>query len=280
MEVKLWGTRGSHAGPGAGTVRYGGHTACVEVRGQDGTVLVIDAGTGAKPLGGTLVESANRVDILLSHLHLDHIQGLGFFAPLFMPGREVHIWGPSSASQDLRTRLSRYLSPPLFPIRLRDLPCDLTIHDTSDSTFTIGPFAIRSMLVLHPDATVGYRISEAGATMAYLSDHEPALGSRHFPEGPAWTSGFDLAEGVDLLIHDAQYTDEEYVERVGWGHSTFGQAVAFARLSGARHLVSFHHDPAHTDQMLDEAAASIVASGPPFRFTPGTEGAVFRVAAT
>ena len=277
MEVKLWGTRGSHAGPGPDTVRYGGHTACVGVRGEDGTVLVLDAGTGAKPLGGALAGSSGRVDILLTHLHLDHIQGLGFFAPLFTPGREVHIWGPSSASHDLRARLVRYLSPPLFPVRLRDLPCALTVHDVTDSTFSIGPFDVRSMLVIHPDPTVGYRISEGGYSLAYLSDHEPALGVRRFPEAAGWTSGFELAEGVDLLIHDAQYTDEEYEARVGWGHSTFNQAVAFARLSGAGHLVSFHHDPAHTDRMLDEVAAAIVASAPPFTFTPGTEGAVFTV---
>ena len=276
MEVKLWGTRGSHAGPGPGTVRYGGHTACVEVRGGDGTVLVLDAGTGAKPLGGALVASSGRVDVLLTHLHLDHIQGLGFFAPLLTAGREVHIWGPSSASHDLRARLTRYLSPPLFPVRLRDLPCDLTIHDVTDSDFTIGPFEVRSMLVVHPDPTVGYRISEGGVAMAYLSDHEPALGVRRFPEGPRWTSGFDLAAGVDLLIHDAQYTDEEYATRAGWGHSTFSQAVAFARLAGAAHLVTFHHDPAHSDEMLDGIAAGIAAANPPFAFTPGTEGAVFR----
>ena len=279
MNVTLWGTRGSHAGPGPGTVRYGGHTACVEVRASDGTVLVLDAGTGAKPLGGTLMQEDCRVDLLLSHLHMDHIQGLGFFAPLFTPGREVHIWGPASTTLDLRARLARYLSPPLFPVRLREFPCRLSIHDVADTTFAVGPFLVHSGLVIHPGPTVGYRISEGGASIAYLPDHEPALGVDTFPEAPRWTSGFDLCDGVDLLIHDAQYTDAEYAARIGWGHSTFAHTTAFARLAGASRLVSFHHDPGHTDSMLDGVAESIRAERHPFEFIPGTEGATFTVPA-
>ncbi len=277
MKVKLWGTRGSHAGPGPGTVRYGGHTACIEVRSEDGAVLVLDAGTGAKPLGSALMQESGRVDLLLTHLHMDHIQGLGFFAPLFVPGREVHIWGPASTTVDLRARLARYLSPPLFPVRLRELPCNPTIHDVTGDTFFAGPFMVRAALVVHPGPTVGYRISEGANSIAYLPDHEPALGARVFPEAPRWTSGYALAENVDLLIHDAQYTDEEYAARVGWGHSTFDHATAFTRLVGAHHLVTFHHDPAHTDALLDDVAENIRAEGHAFVFTPGTEGATFDV---
>jgi phosphoribosyl 1,2-cyclic phosphodiesterase len=206
MKITLWGTRGSMAAPGPETVRYGGNTSCVEVRSADGTVLILDAGTGIRRLNATAGLEVRRVNLLLTHLHMDHIQGLGFFQPMDQPGREVHIWGPPSTTLDLRARLARYLSPPLFPVRLRDLPCRLTLHHVPMESFQIGGFKIVASLVCHPGSTVGYRIAEGSTSVAYLPDHEPALGVRQFPEEADWTSGFDLAAGVDLLIHDAPRT--------------------------------------------------------------------------
>ena len=278
MRVKLWGTRGSLATPGNETVRYGGNTSCVEVRGADGTLLVLDAGTGIRRLGANLGPDAGRVDLLLSHLHMDHIQGLGFFRPLDQPGHEVHIWGPPSTTLDLRTRLGRYLSPPLFPVRLSELPCSLTLHDVPLEAFEIGSFKIAAALVCHPGPTVGYRITENGASIAYIPDHEPALGVRQFPEASEWTSGFDLATGVDLLIHDAQYSTVEYPRHVGWGHSAVRHAVAFAAAAKVKRLVTFHHDPGHDDvaldRLIDEARNSAEL---PFELIPGTEGACFEL---
>jgi len=164
--AKLWGTRGSIATPGAETTRYGGNTSCVEVRGSHGTLLVLDAGTGIRRLGAQ-VASVGRVDVLLTHLHMDHIQGLGFFRPLDEPGREVHIWGPPSTTLSLGARLSRYLSPPLFPVRLRDLPCRLTLHDVPLGHFEIEGLEIVAALVYHPGPTVGYRITENEAAIAF-----------------------------------------------------------------------------------------------------------------
>jgi phosphoribosyl 1,2-cyclic phosphodiesterase len=252
MEVALWGTRGSLASPGPETVQYGGNTACVEVRGR-GSALVLDAGTGVRRLGDVLGTEAGRVDVLLTHLHMDHIQGLGFFAPLYQAGREVHIWGPSSTTMGIKERLARYLSPPLFPLRLRELPCDLHCHDVPFEAFEIGEFRITAKLVCHPGPTVGYRIEDGGASLAYLPDHEPALGWPSFPGPREWTSGFDVAEGADLMIHDTQYTAEEYGERIGWGHSSLEQTVAFANLAGVSRFVTFHHDPKHSDAQLDDA---------------------------
>lgn len=249
MKVRFWGTRGSLASAGPETARYGGNTASVEVVADDGTVLILDAGSGIGRLARSLPPQ-RRIDILLTHLHMDHIQGLGFFGPLFEPGQDVHVWGPPSTSADLRTRLGRYLSPPLFPVRIRDLP-SVTLHEAPRSMSDIGPFAVSSELVIHPGPTIGYRIVESGRVLAYIPDHEPALGARQFPESPRWTSGFELAEGADLLIHDAQYTDDEYEGRVGWGHSTLGHALALARTAGAAVLAPFHHDPAHDDEALD-----------------------------
>jgi phosphoribosyl 1,2-cyclic phosphodiesterase len=277
MRVTLWGTRGSLASPGADTARYGGNTSCVEIRGADGTILVLDAGTGIRRLGGSLRPACRRVNLLLSHLHMDHIQGLGFFELLYDPEVEVHIWGPASATLDLRSRLMRYLSPPLFPVHLRDIP-QLVLHGVPDGEFQVGEFRISATLVCHPGPTVAYRIATARAAVTYLPDHEPGLGARRFPPQPAWTSGYAISRGVDLLIHDAQYSNAEYLQRVGWGHSTIEQAVAFAAMAEVKHLVTFHHDPAHGDDEVDRLTAqALEAVRPGFSVTPGAEGAVFEI---
>ncbi len=278
MRVTLWGTRGSLAAPGLETVSYGGNTSCVEVRGDDGTLVILDAGTGIRRLGETVTSEVTRIDILLTHLHMDHIQGLGFFEPLLRSDQEVHIWGPPSTTLNLRSCLARYLSPPLFPIRLRDLPCRLIFHDVPSGGFEIGLLQITAALVIHPGPTVGYRVVENDASLAYLPDHEPALGVDHFPGEPQWTSGFALAAGVDLLIHDAQFTADEYLRHVGWGHSALPQTIAFATKAAVKRLVPFHHDPAHSDQVLDRLFAEVCsASELPFELTPGSEGASFQL---
>jgi phosphoribosyl 1,2-cyclic phosphodiesterase len=255
--VRLWGTRGSLASSGPDTIGYGGNTSSVEVCGIEGGVLALDAGTGMRRLGMVIPPEQDRVDVLLTHLHMDHIQGLGFFAPLFRREGEVHVWGPPSTTMDLRSRLARYLSPPLFPVRIRDLEARVMFHDVPEEPFSIGGFDVVAQPVLHPGPTVGYRISERGAVMAYLPDHEPALGGivGNGRRDRRWTSGYDLAAGADLLIHDAQYSPEERAERVGWGHSSVDEAVSLASLAGARQLVLYHHDPAHDDATLDALTA-------------------------
>jgi len=162
MRVTLFGTRGSLAAPGAETNRYGGNTSTVEVCASDGSLLVLDAGTGIRRLAKQIPGATARIDILLTHLHMDHIQGLGFFGPLYSPGVDVHIWGPASSMFGLEARLSRYLSPPLFPVHLRDLP-KVVCHEVPRPPFNIGPFRIQTALVCHPGPTVGYRIEADGA---------------------------------------------------------------------------------------------------------------------
>ena len=278
MRITLWGTRGSLPSAGPETVRYGGNTSCVEVRGRSHALLVLDAGTGIRRLGGTVDPGVTRIYILLTHLHMDHIQGLGFFAPLYRDGVEVHVYGPRSTTQDLRTRLTRYLSPPLFPVRLRDLPSRPHLHDVPLSRFEVDEFTITCELVAHPGPTVGYRITDGGGTLAYMPDHEPALGVPRFPLDAAWTSGYELAQRADLLIHDSQYTMPEYVEHVGWGHSAIDHAIAFARLARVRRLVMFHHDPGHSDAMLDRLLAEAGNAGPfPFELVSGIEGMQFEI---
>jgi ribonuclease BN (tRNA processing enzyme) len=212
---------------------------------------------------------------------MDHIQGLGFFGPLYNPEVEVHIWGPASSTLALDARLSRYLSPPLFPVHLRDLPA-IACHEVPRPAFEIGPFRIQTSLICHPNPTVGYRIEEQGRVLAYIPDHEPALCMR---DGkwldPEWISGYDLATGADLLIHDAQFTDEQYARCIGWGHSTHRQALEFAAHVGAKQIALFHHDPTHDDATLDRLIEDALGRfKPDFRVSGGREGEVFEVGAS
>jgi phosphoribosyl 1,2-cyclic phosphodiesterase len=271
MKVTLWGTRGSQASPGPDTVRYGGNTACVEVEVVPDARVILDAGTGLRLAGNALPEAVRRVDLLLTHLHMDHIQGLGFFAPLFRDDFEVHLWGPGSSTADLRSRLTRYMSPPLFPVRLPELPCNLHVHDLTEEPIDVPGVTVTAALVCHPGPTVGFRLEGASGSLAYLPDHEPVLACRRFAASPEWCSGLEIAAGVDLLIHDAQYTPDEYAERVGWGHSTLDDALAFARLARVGQLVAFHHDPAHDDDMLDDLFARDGLAEEPFEFRAARE---------
>jgi phosphoribosyl 1,2-cyclic phosphodiesterase len=277
MQVTFWGTRGSIASAGPATQRYGGNTAAVQVMGRDGTVLVLDAGSGIREIADALPSNLRRIDILLSHLHMDHIQGLGFFRPMFQASLEVHLWGPPSATLDLRSRLTRYLSPPLFPIRLRDLSSHVELHNAPDKPVRIGGLIVSSASVIHPGPTVGYRIAENGTSLAYIPDHEPALGMADFPGEPSWTSGHELARGVDLLIHDTQYFPSERKSRVGWGHSSTTESAAFATQAGARRLAAFHHDPAHDDVTIDRLVAEVGAAAPDVEVLGASEGSTIEV---
>jgi phosphoribosyl 1,2-cyclic phosphodiesterase len=250
VRARLWGTRGSIAVSSADTVRYGGNTAAVELLCAGGRIVVLDGGSGIRAMA-THPDSATRVDILLSHLHMDHVQGLPFFTPLLDPEVEVHVWGPVSTTRTLRERITRYLSPPLFPVRVRELP-NVFFHDVLPGSFQLGSISVTADLICHPGATLGYRLEEEGSILAYMPDHEPALGNPSFPDSPEWTSGYALAEGVDVLIHDAQYNDAEYSAKVGWGHSSITHLHAFAEMTRPRRLVTFHHDPSHSDEALDD----------------------------
>src|SRR5262249_45911485 len=240
------GCRGSVATPGAETVKYGGNTSCVEVRLESGHALVLDAGTGMRPLGVAMQDGAppEELHIMLTHLHLDHLQGLGFFRPLFNPKLDVHIWGPSSPVQNLEQRIAMYLSPPLFPVHLDDVPANLCFHDApEEEPVTIGSAVLRAAKGTHPSPTVRYRRQEDGQSMVYLPDHEPGIAMDLKDRPPSWISGHAIAEGANVLLHDAQYRDDEYGEHVGWGHSSIGDALEFAKKAGVEQVVLFHHDP-------------------------------------
>jgi phosphoribosyl 1,2-cyclic phosphodiesterase len=255
VKVKVWGARGSVPSPGPQMNRYGGNTSCVQVDLGGGETLILDAGTGIRALGLDLT-GLERIHILLTHLHLDHIQGLMFFPPCFRAQTEITVWGPASPEASLENRVARYISAPLSPVEVRELPCSVSFRDTPATEWELGGATIRAEAVTHRGPTLGYRITDGATALAYIPDHEPALGAPLAGLEPEWISGFDLARDADLLIHDCQYTDDEYPEHVGWGHSRLSDALGFARRVAAKRLLLFHHDPLHADEFLDELGAS------------------------
>ena len=251
MKVRVWGARGSLSAPGPATVGYGGNTSCVEVELADGTILILDAGSGIRELGQRLLEREHgELHICLTHLHLDHVEGLGFFGPLWRAGWKLRFWGPPSTTATLRERVSRYLSPPLFPIGLSEAPAEAVFEDAPREPWRIGSALVEARFVEHRGPTLGYRIEEEGRVLVYLPDHEPYL-TAALRDPPEWISGWALAAGADLLLHDAQYTTDEYLGRLGWGHSSVAHAANFARAAGVRQLAMFHHDPMRSDRELE-----------------------------
>jgi phosphoribosyl 1,2-cyclic phosphodiesterase len=256
MRVRIWGCRGSLPTPGPGTVRAGGNTSCVEVRTESGELLILDAGTGLRPLGLELAgEGLSTIHILLSHLHMDHLEGLGFFAPLWQPGVEINFWGPPSPTKNLQQRIARYLSPPLFPVHIADVPSTAVFHDAPEEPWTIGDAQIFAAPISHSGPTLGYRISENGRSLAYMPDHEPVRSGELSRLTPDWISGYAVARDADVLLHDSQYTEAEYPSKVGWGHSSVAHVVDYGKATGVKRLMLFHHDPMHSDEELEEKLA-------------------------
>jgi phosphoribosyl 1,2-cyclic phosphodiesterase len=259
--VTFWGTRGSIPTPGAHTARYGGNTPCVAVEGGKGQLVILDAGTGIRALGLKLVEQQNgalNAEILLSHTHWDHIQGLPHFKPFFAPGNEVRIWGSRQGTASLEAILRQQMDPAVFPVPLDALSAKLTVKQVEGNDFSIGEFRVRTFRLRHPGTTFGYRLTPAagGPSMAYVTDNELGSGG-HYETGPSWRKDFvAFLRDVELLIHDAMYSPEELAGHRGWGHSTYEEAVALAVEAGARRLVLFHHEPEHDDTAMDALVAA------------------------
>jgi phosphoribosyl 1,2-cyclic phosphodiesterase len=275
MRVRYWGARGSIPAPRAEMALHGGNTSCVELTLSDGSEVILDAGTGICDLGRARERGSKPVHLLLTHLHLDHIQGLMFFEPLFDPGCEVRVSGPIAYGGSLLNRLARYISAPLAPIEIRELPATVSFHEIPSEKFQMGPATVEAAFVNHRGPTLGFRITDGDVSVAYIPDHEPALGQPLDRSAREWISGYDLARDVDLLIHDAQYTEDEYAGRVGWGHSATEHVVSFARRCGVRRLALFHHDPLHDDPTIRAITQAAQASmdGAVEEVTAAREGA-------
>ncbi len=236
-------------------MRYGGNTSCVDVQLSDGTRLILDAGTGIRNLGLALGQVHDPINILLTHLHLDHIQGLMFFAPAFRHQCEITVWGPWSSEASLCDRIARYISAPLAPVDVRELP--FTFQEAEPGQWKIGSATVRAQPVNHRGPTLGYRIDDGPTSLCYIPDHEPGVGTPLRELADEWISGMELARDASLLIHDCQYTDEEYPSHVGWGHSSVGDALEFAHRARAQRVLLFHHDPLHSDEQLDALAGQV-----------------------
>ncbi|HEV3055677.1 MAG TPA: MBL fold metallo-hydrolase, partial [Solirubrobacteraceae bacterium] len=208
------------------------------------------------------------IHILLTHLHLDHIQGLMFFAPAFRPESEIIIWGPASPEASLRDRIARYISAPLAPVEVRELPSLVSFREAEPLEWDIGPARIHAQAVAHRGPTLGYRITADDCSLCYIPDHEPGLGAPLAELDDDWISGFELGRGASMLIHDCQYTDREYPHHLGWGHSPMSDALEFGHRVGAERLLMFHHDPLHTDADLDAIASEVSARWSDFGHAP------------
>jgi len=263
MKITFWGTRGSLAKPGPDTARYGGNTACVEVRTSSGTLLVIDCGTGGHSLGQRLVRNAKGpVDghLLIGHTHWDHIQGIPFFAPLFIRGNSWDIYGPKGLSQSVKAALAGQMEHTYFPVALEHLGATIRYHDLVEGVFSVGDVRISTRYLNHPALTLGYRLDADGAIIAYCSDHEPH--SAALASGTSAITGIDrqyadFIAGADLVIHDGQYVAAEYAAKQGWGHSTVEYAVRVCREAGVRRVALTHHDPLRTDDAIDRIVGDL-----------------------
>jgi CheY-like chemotaxis protein/phosphoribosyl 1,2-cyclic phosphodiesterase len=263
VKLHFWGTRGSIATPGPGTTHFGGNTSCVELTTADGVLLIFDCGTGVRCLAAELMAKGKRpikANILLGHTHWDHIQGFPFFSPAFVAGNTAAIYGPEGSRGSLHEVLAGQMEFTYFPIELSQLPAAITYHDLTEGVHDIDGVRVTTQFLNHPAMTVGYRVESDGVVVVYLVDHEPFADELWRAGAPPGRIDSILHEGdrrharfmagADLVIHDAQYTPEEYPSRKTWGHSAYDYVVQIAGAAGVRRLALTHHDPGHDDHFV------------------------------
>jgi phosphoribosyl 1,2-cyclic phosphodiesterase len=257
MRVRFWGTRGSVPTPGPSTVRYGGNTACVELRTNSGTFVIFDSGTGIRELGLHLARQGGHVaaHLLLGHTHWDHISGFPFFTPAFVPGNRLVIYGARDLDRSLRDVLAGQMHYTYFPVPLGDLRADIDFSELEEGEITIDDTVVRTHYLNHTAVCMGYRVEADGASVAYITDHEPYGAANGGLAHGGDKRLVEFIRGVDLLIQDTQYTPEEYESRRGWGHGTTAYVTDVAVQAGVRRAALFHHEPTHDDEVIDRMVA-------------------------
>jgi phosphoribosyl 1,2-cyclic phosphodiesterase len=292
MKIRFWGTRGSIPSPGPRTVRYGGNCSCVEVRTRAGELFIVDAGTGIRELGLSLMgEQPVVAHIMLSHTHWDHISGFPFFPPAFVPSNTLTIYAARNIDKRLEDVMAGQMEYTYFPVTLSDLPAELNYRELLEETFTIGSARITTHYLNHTSICMGYRIESDGRSVVYVSDHEPYGLALFGADPPAERIGRGLRDGVvhvgdrrliewvrgaDLVIQDTQYTPEEYPKKIGWGHGSADYVTDVAIMAGVRRLALYHHDPLHdddtVDRIVDYCRARVAEAGASLEVFAAAEG--------
>jgi len=262
MYIKFWGTRGSIPSPGGDTLKYGGNTSCVEIQADD-SLIIIDCGTGIRPLGIDLLKRKPEIEeghILISHTHWDHIQGIPFFSPFLCTDSKWHIYGPENMRSSIKDALKGQMEIDYFPISLRELKANIDFHDISEGSFNINNIKITSAFLNHTSLTCGFKIEAEGLVLVYSCDHEPygkLNGSGEFELTDLDMKHAEFIKDADIVIHDSQYTNEEYKKHEGWGHSTHKYAIEICKIANVKQLFLTHHDPSRTDKDLDKIIEKI-----------------------
>ena len=271
MKIQFWGVRGSIPSPGPDTSQFGGNTPCVEISNEREPLIILDAGTGIRKLGLDILQdpSVEEIHIFFSHTHWDHIQGLPFFAPLFSPKYTIKLYGPVHYSKNLEQILSQQMEYTYFPVRVQELACNLSFHDIAEEGLNVGAgIKVRTKYVNHPVVCLAYRITHNGKSFVYATDHEPYRNLFEDGDQSDREEGrlvameqtdalVDFIDGAEILCVDAQYTPDEYDNKIGWGHSSVDDSYQLAREAGVGEMIVFHHDPDRTDAALQKILSDL-----------------------